>query len=101
MDKKLQYIINRISTHIEPTKIYLFGSRARGDATYGSDYDILIIYDGQKSKRQVELDIYKLFNYYDFSMDLFFLTSDEFNWMKPVANTIAREVNENGIVVYE
>jgi predicted nucleotidyltransferase len=100
MDKKLQDIINRISSHINPTKIYLFGSRARGDHRPDSDYDIVIIYDGDKSKRDLKLEIYKLFDHWDFTMDLFVLASGELERFKHVANTMAREVYENGVAIY-
>lgn len=100
MDKKLQNIVNRISSHLNPTKIYLFGSRARGNNRPDSDYDIVIIYDGEKSKQDVKLEVYKLFDNWDFSMDLFVLSSDELERFKHVATTMAREVYENGVIVY-
>jgi len=100
MDQKLTDIIFKISSYLRPVRIYLFGSRAKGDNRSYSDYDLLIIYDGLLSKRDAELEIYRLFDRFDFSMDLFFLTSAEFEWMKRIANTLAREVNENGVIVY-
>ena len=100
MDKKLQYIINRISSHIEPTKIYLFGSRARGDHRPDSDYDFVIIYDGDKSKGDIDLSIRRLFRRRDFAMDILVLSTYELERYKHVANTLSREVTENGIVIY-
>lgn len=99
-DPKLTEIVEKITIHLQPTKMYLFGSHARGEADSESDYDLLVIYDGEKSKREAELEVYRLFDHFDFSMDIFFLTSEEFEWMKPIANTLAREVSENGVVIY-
>ncbi|MBP8953053.1 MAG: nucleotidyltransferase domain-containing protein, partial [Armatimonadetes bacterium] len=39
----LDEIVRRIREAVDPDKIILFGSRARGDAGPDSDYDILII----------------------------------------------------------
>ncbi len=100
MDKQLQQIINKIVAYIDPAKIYLFGSRARGDSRNDSDYDIVVIYDGEMSKREVKLGIRRLFGLPDFSMDLFVLTSEELGRFHRIANTLAREITENGEVVY-
>lgn len=100
MDPKLQGIINHISTSVKPTKIYLFGSRARGDHRANSDYDIVIIYDGKKSRRDVKLDVYRSVKRWDFSMDMFVLSSMELDRYKHVATTLEREITENGVVVY-
>lgn len=100
MDSQLQQIIDKIVAYIDPVKIYLFGSRARGDSRNDSDYDITIIYDGELSKREVKLGIRRSLRSVDISMDLFVLTSDELNDFKHVACTLAREITENGKVVY-
>ena len=86
--------------YIDPVKIILFGSRARGDASDDSDFDIVVIYDGEMSKRDVKLGIYDQFEDYDFSMDLFILASQELERYKQIANTLAREITINGKVVY-
>ncbi|MCF7809857.1 nucleotidyltransferase domain-containing protein [bacterium] len=100
MDTQLQQIIDRIVSYINPVKIYLFGSRARGDCRIDSDYDIVVIYDGEFSKREVTLGIYDLFGLPDFSMDLFVLTTDELKRFHRIANTLERDITENGKVVY-
>ncbi len=42
---KLDQLIERIVEVADPTHIYLFGSRARGEASEGSDYDFLVVED--------------------------------------------------------
>jgi len=100
MDPQLNEIIRKIADYINPVKIFLFGSRARGDSRPDSDYDLVIINDGEKSKREVKLGIFDLFELPDFSMDVFVLTSDELKRFKHIANTLAREITENGRVVF-
>jgi uncharacterized protein len=42
-DPALREIIGRLVVAYEPALIYLFGSRARGDAGGDSDYDLLVV----------------------------------------------------------
>ena len=44
--KKLDEIVRRIVEAVEPEKIILFGSAARGDASSHSDLDLLVIKEG-------------------------------------------------------
>jgi predicted nucleotidyltransferase len=42
-DPVLADIVSRLVAAYEPERIYLFGSKARGDAGPDSDYDLLIV----------------------------------------------------------
>jgi predicted nucleotidyltransferase len=42
-DSRLQDIVRRLVEVYQPDRIYLFGSRARGDAGTDSDYDLLVV----------------------------------------------------------
>jgi predicted nucleotidyltransferase len=42
-DPVLRAIVARLVAALRPERIYLFGSRARGDATADSDYDLLVV----------------------------------------------------------
>jgi predicted nucleotidyltransferase len=42
-DGQLADIVNRLVTAYRPERVYLFGSKARGDAGADSDYDILVV----------------------------------------------------------
>ncbi|NQS99290.1 MAG: nucleotidyltransferase domain-containing protein [candidate division Zixibacteria bacterium] len=99
-DKRLPDIIDKIISYIDPVKIILFGSRAGEDAKDDSDYDIVVIYDGAKTKREVELGIRRQLRPRNFSLDLFIMRSNELESYKDIANTLAREITESGIVVY-
>ena len=42
-DAKLGEIVRRLVTALRPERIYLFGSKARGDEGSESDYDVLVV----------------------------------------------------------
>lgn len=42
-DPVLRQIVGRLVAELRPCRIYLFGSRARGDSGSDSDYDVLLL----------------------------------------------------------
>ena len=42
-DPVLAEVVRRLILAYEPRRIYLFGSRARGDSNFDSDYDLMVI----------------------------------------------------------
>jgi predicted nucleotidyltransferase len=42
-DPVLRAIVERLVAALQPERIYLFGSRARGTGTAESDYDVLVV----------------------------------------------------------
>jgi predicted nucleotidyltransferase len=100
MDSKLELIKTRIVQAVNPDKIILFGSRAENRADAQSDYDLVIIYDGDRTKREIKRAVYNLFIPPGFSLDLFVFTSTEFEIQKNVPNSLAKEVYNKGVVIY-
>ena len=49
-------MVERIVREVDPERVYLFGSRARGDAREDSDVDLLVV---QREEPGVELDTYR------------------------------------------
>ncbi len=54
-DPILRRIIEVIVKEIDPDKIILFGSRARGDYKEDSDYDILVLKEGVRPEERREI----------------------------------------------
>ena len=48
MDKKLNVLVRDIRSLFRDARIFLFGSRANGNAKPGSDYDLIIVSEGFK-----------------------------------------------------
>ena len=44
-DPKLAELVRRLVATHQPARLYLFGSRGRGHAEPGSDYDLLMVFD--------------------------------------------------------
>ncbi len=101
MDAKLNRIVEGILAVVRPEKIVLFGSRARGNARPDSDYDILVVYDGPLSKREVKVGVHRQLFPPAFGLDMFVLKSAELAEYAGVSNTLAREAALRGKVVYE
>ena len=56
--KLVQYIVDKIVREIQPVKIILFGSYARGDFSRDSDLDLFIVVDdGRESSRLIRRKI--------------------------------------------
>jgi predicted nucleotidyltransferase len=98
MDDKVDSVVSRIAEAIHPQKIILFGPRARGNARPDSDIDLLLICNKPVSKRDVKVRIRALFPRPDFSLDLFILTPEEYEWQKDVVSTLGRIASIEGLV---
>jgi predicted nucleotidyltransferase len=58
MESTLNEIIKRIVEEVEPDKIILFGSRAKGEEKEESDYDICVLKEGIEHRRKLAQRIY-------------------------------------------
>ena len=52
-DGAITGVILRLVRALSPERIYLFGSQARGDANYDSDYDLLVVVPASEHPRYV------------------------------------------------
>lgn len=66
----IDYVVQKIVREIQPEKIILYGSYARGDFHRDSDLDLFIIKDGQESSREVRRQIDALLRGRRFSLDV-------------------------------
>ena len=57
VDPWLTTIVGRIVHAFDPTRIILFGARARGEAQSDSDYDLLIVLDDVADRRALRLAV--------------------------------------------
>src|SRR5512137_116069 len=74
-DQLIQEMTDIIVREVNPHKVVLFGSHARGDARPGSDLDFLVIEDGPFSPgKKREDEMVKLWNlFFDYPVPIDFL----------------------------
>ena len=55
----LQTIVEIIVKETNPEQVILFGSRAKGTAQEGSDFDFLVVVRGARNEREISRRIYR------------------------------------------
>jgi len=97
----LDSVVQRIVDHVEPRKIYLFGSQARGEASVESDIDLLVVADMPGTRRERSREIRRLFQGRDFSLDVFVFRPEEFERQRNLLSSISYIADKQGKVLYE
>jgi len=96
-DPNLQEIIKRLDAKFHPQKIYLFGSRARGDHAAESDYDLLLVVQSSDIGRLDRMDEARLaLEDLDVSADVFVYTTKEFDEWKDEFSSIPETALREG-----
>ena len=83
VDPWLPMIVGRIVRLVDPARIVLFGSRARGDAHEDSDYDLLVIVDAATNRRALRIAIRRSFEDLAVAADVVVATVEEAAGRKP------------------
>jgi uncharacterized protein len=77
IDPWLTTIVGRIVRTLDPVRIILFGSRARGDQRPDSDYDLLVILDHVDDRRATRIEVRGSFADLPVSADILVASVDE------------------------
>ena len=99
-EELLQTITNRIAEAINPQKIILFGSWARGEGGPHSDVDLLIIQESTLPRPQRYAQVRRLFWGMGIPMDILVYTPEEFARYQSVPGSFTHTVAREGRVLY-
>jgi uncharacterized protein len=100
-DRTLHEIIKRVLSVGGPQKVILFGSRARGDAKPGSDYDLLVIESSDLPRYRRAAKYRKALTGVCLTKDIVVWTPEEVAEWQNVPNAFITTAINEGIVLYE
>jgi len=94
-------IVSRIVETAQPEKIILFGSRARGDARPGSDFDLLVIKESDEPRYRRDAPLYLALAGVNAPVDVLTYTPEEVRDWSAVPQAFITTAVREGKVVYE
>jgi predicted nucleotidyltransferase len=102
IDEALKIIVQRLVAGLDPERIILFGSHARGEASADSDLDLLIVVDESAEQPHVRMRrAYEHVGAVGCPKDFLVMTRAEFERKCACPTSLARLANDTGIVLYE
>jgi predicted nucleotidyltransferase len=96
-----EQIAERIVAAFHPRRIVLFGSRARGDARFDSDLDLLIEMESDLEPADRIRAVDRLFRPRAWPMDVVVFTPEEAARQRGSRNSIIQTAEREGKVLYE
>lgn len=97
LDKALKIIVDVA----DPERVILFGSHALGTQNDSSDYDFLVIKNGDLSKRKLAQKIYLNMKNIGAPVDILVSDSKSFEFNKTNPYLIYSKIASEGKIVYE
>ena len=94
-------MVNRIVARFEPSRILLFGSRARGTDNRWSDVDLLVVMEEVTDKRQAAIEIGRALSDLPVGKDIIVTTPEEIARRGHLVGSVLRAALREGVVVYE
>ena len=101
-DEYIWKMVALIVEHYSPERIYLFGSKARGDAGADSDYDFLVVVRRKVSRSKKEKFIDKRWKARLFeATDVLVWTRKSFEELSQLKTSLPATVIEEGKLLYD
>jgi predicted nucleotidyltransferase len=100
-DPILTEIVSRLVAAFNPEAIYLYGSRARGEAREDSDYDLLMVVSASSLPRyRRDQAAFRALCGLGVPKEIIVLTRDEFEAKRTVICSLAATVSREGMLLY-
>lgn len=96
----MQAAIERLVAAAQPTRIILFGSRARGDADDRSDVDLLVIKRAVTDRYEELVQLNQALRGLLLPVDLLLVSEQEFEERASQAGTVEHAARREGRVLY-
>ena len=98
----LQAVVGRLVDRLDPEAIYLFGSRARGDARADSDFDLLVVMRSDQGDAAYDFDrAYEPLLGLGVGCDVIPCPKDEFERERELPTSLCHKVYHTGRMLYE
>jgi predicted nucleotidyltransferase len=94
-------VVRRLVEAIDPDKIILFGSRARGDPRPDSDLDLLIVRESAEKPHRRAIPAYEALSGLGVPKDILWYTPQEVEDWSAVKYHVATRAVKEGRVLYE
>jgi HEPN domain-containing protein/predicted nucleotidyltransferase len=98
--KELDPVVRRLVEAFEPVAIYLFGSRARSDASEDSDYDLMLVLTDDRARAISRQAIWDTAQSDQIDVNPFLTRVAAFAWRRHEVGTLEYEVQVDGIRLY-
>ncbi len=98
---RFRELVERIARALQPEKIVLFGSYARGSATPDSDVDLLVVMETNAPPVERYLAVSRLLRPRPFPVDILVKTPEEIRRALSEGDFFIREILEKGLILYE
>ncbi len=97
----LSIMVQRLVERFAPIRIILFGSRARGDVRWDSDYDLLVVMPDGVDYKQTTIEMLRALSDMPAPKDVLITTPDEIAKRGSLVGTVLKPALEEGKTVYE
>lgn len=100
-DAAIEELVGRLVEALGPERIYLFGSRGRGEGGPDSDYDLMVVVPGSDlpGYRRDQL-AYRALRGVNVAKDILVWTSDEFDGRRHLVASLPATILREGQLVY-
>jgi uncharacterized protein len=100
-DPVLAAITHRLAATLHPERIYLFGSRARGDASLESDYDVLVLVPAHVDRsRRLAQTGYHALRGIDVAVDIVVMSVEFYERRRVVVASLPATIEREGKLLY-